>query len=253
MKDKVVVVTGASSGIGKACALKFALDGANVAAIGRNGEALEALRNDSSANSGIISIYTADLSETEQIERVASEIVSDYGRIDTLVNAAGIIGNGTIESTSAEEFDAMMHINLRQVFLLTQICTPYLIQAKGSIVNVSSVAGTRAFPNLLAYCVSKAAVDQFTRCVSLDLAEKGVRVNAVNPGVVISNLHRRGGMEQAAYENFLEHSKATHPLGRVGTPEEVAGLIHFLASDQAGWITGATYNIDGGRAETCAR
>ena len=120
-------------------------------------------------------------------------------------------------------------------------------------VNVSSVAGTRSFPNVLAYCVSKAAIDQLTRCSALELAAKGVRVNAVNPGVVVTNIHKRGGMQEDDYDAFLEHSKETHPLGRVGTTQEVAELIYYLASERSSWITGATYEIDGGRALTCAR
>ena len=130
---------------------------------------------------------------------------------------------------------------------------PAIIERKGNIVNVSSVTGLRAFPGVLAYCVSKAAVDQMTRCAALELAPKGIRVNAVNPGVVRTNLHRRSGMDDTAYEAFAEHSRSTHPIGRIGTPEEIANLILFLASDRAEWITGVTYSIDGGRAETCAR
>jgi NAD(P)-dependent dehydrogenase (short-subunit alcohol dehydrogenase family) len=106
---------------------------------------------------------------------------------------------------------------------------------------------------VLAYCVSKAAVDQLTRCSALELAPKGVRVNAVNPGVVITEIHKRGGMNAEQYASFLEHSKTTHPLGRVGYPNEIAALVFYLASEQAAWITGATYSIDGGRALTCAR
>jgi NAD(P)-dependent dehydrogenase (short-subunit alcohol dehydrogenase family) len=147
----------------------------------------------------------------------------------------------------------MMNVNVRAVFNLMQQCVPLLEPVKGSIVNVSSVTGPRAFPNVLAYCVSKAAVDQLTRCAALDLASKGIRVNAVNPGVVVTNIHKRGGMADDAYDKFLEHSKTTHPLGRVGRPEEVAELIYYLASENASWITGATYEIDGGRAQTCAR
>jgi NAD(P)-dependent dehydrogenase (short-subunit alcohol dehydrogenase family) len=147
----------------------------------------------------------------------------------------------------------MMNINLRSLFYVTQKCVPHLESVKGNVVNVSSVTGTRAFPNVLAYCVSKAATDQLTRCTALELAPKGVRVNAVNPGVVITNLHKRGGMSEPDYEKFLENAKNTHPIGRPGNPEEVAELIYFLASDKAGWITGATYEIDGGRAQTCAR
>jgi NAD(P)-dependent dehydrogenase (short-subunit alcohol dehydrogenase family) len=131
--------------------------------------------------------------------------------------------------------------------------TPALTQSKGSVVNVSSVTGLRSFPGVLAYCVSKSAIDQLTRCAALELAPKGVRVNAVNPGVVISNLHRRGGMDEEKYSAFLEHSRSTHPLGRPGEPQEIADLIFFLASANAAWITGETISIDGGRHLTCAR
>jgi NAD(P)-dependent dehydrogenase (short-subunit alcohol dehydrogenase family) len=175
------------------------------------------------------------------------------GGITTLVTAAGIIGSGTVETTSDEEWDRMVDINARAPFRLMRAAVPALAQAKGSVVNVSSVTGTRAFPGVLAYCVSKAALDQLTRCAALELAPKGVRVNAVNPGVVVSNLHRRGGMDDARYAAFLEHSKTTHPLGRVGEVTEIADLIFFLASPQAGWITGETISIDGGRHLTCAR
>jgi NAD(P)-dependent dehydrogenase (short-subunit alcohol dehydrogenase family) len=134
-----------------------------------------------------------------------------------------------------------------------QLATLHLIETKGNIVNVSSVTGLRSFPGVLAYCVSKAALDQLTRCAALELAPKGVRVNAVNPGVVVTEIHKRGGMSEADYEKFLEHSKTTHPLGRVGDPKEIAELIFYLASEKASWITGGTYQIDGGRALTCAR
>jgi NAD(P)-dependent dehydrogenase (short-subunit alcohol dehydrogenase family) len=147
----------------------------------------------------------------------------------------------------------MLNINLRGVFLLMQKATPALIERRGSVVNVSSVTGLRAFPGVLAYCVSKAGVDQLTRCAALELASKGVRVNAVNPGVVVTEIHKRGGMTEEQYEAFLNHSRETHPLGRVGNAAEVAELILFLASPRASWITGATYSIDGGRAQTCAR
>lgn len=248
MKDKVVIVTGATSGIGRAVAVLFASQGAKVAAIGRNAEELSALENEI----GVKTIAADILVETE-LDRIVSETVELFGRIDVLVNGAGIISNGTVENTATEDWDAMMNINVRAVFQLMQKCSPHLVESKGNIVNISSVTGTRAFPGVLAYCVSKAAVDQLTRCAALELAPKGVRVNAVNPGVVVTNIHKRGGMDEKKYELFLEHSKTTHPLGRTGTAEEVAELIAFLASDKAGWITGATYEIDGGRQLTCAR
>lgn len=253
MRNKVAVITGSSSGIGRATAALFALNGANVVAVGRNEKELGKLRDECKSKKGSIRIHLADITEISQLDRLVSETVEHFGQIDVLVNAAGILKNGSIEDTTLDEWDRMMNINVRSVFLLMQKCVPYLEKVKGNIVNVSSVTGPRAFPNVLAYCVSKAAIDQLTRCSALELASKGIRINAVNPGVVVTNIHKRGGMSDEAYKKFLEHSKKTHPLGRVGKPQEVAELIHFLASEKAGWITGATYEIDGGRGQTCAR
>ncbi len=253
MREKTILITGASGGIGRAAALLFAENGWRVAAVGRNAAELESLRKEIQKKNGISEIYSADLREENEAAKVVEETEKSFGQIDALINAAGIISNGTIENTTLADWDEMMNINLRVVFSLMQRCVPYLEKSKGNIVNVSSVSGIRSFPNVLAYCVSKAAVDQLTRCSALELAPKGIRVNAVNPGVVVTNLHKRGGMAEKDYEKFLENSKKTHPIGRTGTPEEVAELIYFLASEKAGWITGATYSIDGGRGQTCAR
>jgi NAD(P)-dependent dehydrogenase (short-subunit alcohol dehydrogenase family) len=253
MKDKVVIITGASSGIGRAAALLFAKNGANVVASGRNDKELNLLREEAQNKKGTLKIHLADIRETTQVERLVNETIGSLGQIDVLINSAGIIANGNIENTTLDDWDKMMDINLRSLFYLTQKCVPELEKTKGNIVNVSSVAGTRAFPNVLAYCISKAAVDQLTRCAALELAPKKIRVNAVNPGVVVTNLHKRSGFSEEVYANFLKHSKETHPLGRVGEAKEVAELIYFLASEKASWITGATYEIDGGRAQTCAR
>jgi NAD(P)-dependent dehydrogenase (short-subunit alcohol dehydrogenase family) len=206
-----------------------------------------------SAEGGRAFVIAADLSREEQAESAVAVAVEAMGGLDLLVNAAGIIRSGRIEDTSLDQWDDMMNINLRSVFHLMKLAAPHLERTGGNIVNVSSVTGLRSFPGVIAYCVSKAGLDQLTRCAALELAPRGVRVNAVNPGVVVSNLHRAGGMTEEAYAAFLEHSKATHPLGRVGSPEEVAELILFLASDRARWITGVTVSIDGGRALTCAR
>jgi NAD(P)-dependent dehydrogenase (short-subunit alcohol dehydrogenase family) len=185
--------------------------------------------------------------------RIVGRTLKEFSALDVLVNAAGHLASGTIESTTLAAWDAMINVNLRAVFNLMQQAVPYLIMRGGNVVNVSSVTGLRAFPGVLAYCVSKAGLDQLTRCAALELAPKGVRVNAVNPGVVVTEIHKRGGMNEEAYAAFLEHSKSTHPIGRVGEASEVAELILYLASERAGWITGATYSIDGGRAQTCAR
>jgi NAD(P)-dependent dehydrogenase (short-subunit alcohol dehydrogenase family) len=253
MNEKTVVITGASSGIGRAASLIFADNNAKVIALGRNESDLNALRDEVESKGGKLEIYLADIAEDARVEEFFDFIKKDFGQIDVLVNAAGIIKNGSIEKASLADWDETMNINLRSVFLMMKHSVPFLEKAKGNIVNVSSVTGLRAFPNVLAYCVSKAAIDQLTRCTALELAPKGIRVNAVNPGVVITNLHKKGGMEDENYQTFLEHSKTTHPLGRVGQASEVAELIYYLSSDKAAWITGATYEIDGGRSQTCAR
>lgn len=235
------MVTGASSGIGKATADRLAVDGLTVMGVGRDGTAL--------GPGG----FVMDVTSAGGPAAIVAEARRRHGRIDVLVNAAGVIASAGVKETTDEAFDAMMDVNLRASFRLLRDATPSLLETRGSVVNLSSVAGTRAFPGLLSYCVSKAAVDQLTRCAALDLAPSGVRVNAVNPGVVVTNLHRRGGMDDARYAAFLEHSKVTHPLGRPGTPEEIAELIVWLASPRASWITGETISIDGGRHLTCLR
>ncbi|HEY0764850.1 MAG TPA: glucose 1-dehydrogenase [Pyrinomonadaceae bacterium] len=250
---KVAFVTGATSGIGQACALAFAAAGAKVVGVGRKTDALQDIEKRIREFDTEAVTIAADLSHDHEAERAIQGAVEAFGGIDVLVNAAGHISSGTIENTSLEAWDKMMNVNVRATFQLMQKALPSLIERRGNIVNVSSVTGLRAFPGVLAYCVSKAALDQLTRCASLELAAKGVRVNAVNPGVVVTEIHKRGGMTDDAYAAFLEHSKTTHPLGRTGRPEEIASLVLYLASDQASWITGATYSIDGGRSQTCAR
>jgi NAD(P)-dependent dehydrogenase (short-subunit alcohol dehydrogenase family) len=253
MVGKVALITGATSGIGRATALKFASEGARVALVARRGNKLAQVAETIVAGGGEARSIAADVTREEEVERVVRETVDAFGGIDVLVNAAGIIATGTIESTNLQDWDYMMNINVRAPFYLMQLALPYLVERQGNVVNVSSVTGIRAFPGILSYCASKAALDQLTHCAALEMASKGVRVNAVNPGVVATQLHRTGGMDKEAYARFLEHSKTTHPLGRVGQPEEVADLIYFLASPRAGWITGVSCPIDGGRSQTCAR
>lgn len=251
--ERVILVTGATSGIGRAVARRFAESSARVVALGRNRSALEEVEDEITRAGGKSLALAVDVTDENELRRALDNTISKVGRLDVLVNAAGHISNGSIEDTSLAAWDAMMNVNLRSVFYLMQLAAPHLIKTKGNIVNISSVTGLRSFPGVLAYCVSKAGVDQLTRCAALELAARGVRVNAVNPGVVVTAIHKRGGMSEENYEQFLEHSKTTHPIGRVGNPSEVAELVFYLASEKASWITGATYQIDGGRALTCAR
>jgi len=252
LKDKVVIITGATSGIGYASAKKFAELGAKIFITGRNEEVLKKLNDElnTETESGFLS---GDLSDRKFREKLIDSAINKFSRLDILVNSAGIIGSGSIENTPMEEYDRMMDINLRSIFHLIQISIPFLEKTEGNIVNVSSITGIRAFPGVISYCISKAGLDQLTRSAALELAPKKIRVNAINPGVVETMLHKNSGMDNAKYDQFKEHSKTTHPIGRIGNPAEVAELIVFLASENASWITGVTYSIDGGRQLTCAR
>ena len=252
-QGKTVIVTGATSGIGRASAEGFGREGAAVVAVGRQDAAVADVVAAVKGAGGRASGCVADLTDAEAPERIIRAAVDGFGGLDVLVNAAGVIASGTLDATTDEVWDSMMAINLRAPFRLMRGAAPHLAARKGSIVNVSSVNGLRSFPGVLAYCVSKAGVDHLTRCAALELAPLGVRVNAVNPGVTVTNLHRRSGMGEAQYAAFLERSKETHPLGRPGQAGEIAALILFLASDRAGWMTGETIPIDGGRHLTCAR
>jgi NAD(P)-dependent dehydrogenase (short-subunit alcohol dehydrogenase family) len=256
LENKVVLITGGSSGIGRYSAVEFAKNGCKVVILGRNqsglAETTKLVRE--SASSAQVEELVADLESPDECRRVVAETVSKFGQLDVLVNSAGILQRGSIETLTLEEFDKQMNINVRSVFVITQAAVPHLKATKGSIVNISSVTGHRAAPGVLSYNVSKAALDHFTRSVALELAPAGVRVNAVNPGVVVTNCHRNAGLSEEDYAKFLEHSKTTHALGRVATAEEVAKAIVFLSSNElAGFMTGVTLPIDGGRGITCPR
>ena len=251
--DKTVIVTGATSGIGRATAEKFGNEGAVVVAVGREEKALNDVVEKIRAGGGRAIACRADITADDAADRIVKAAIEESGALDVLVNAAGVIASGTLDKTSDETWNSMMAVNVTAPFRLMRAAAPHLAARKGTVVNVSSVNGLRSFPGVLAYCVSKAAMDQLTRCAAIEMAPIGVRVNAVNPGVTVTNLHRRSGMGEAQYAAFLERSKETHPLGRPGRPEEIADVIVFLASDRCGWMTGETIPIDGGRHLTCAR
>ena len=250
---KTAIVTGASSGIGRATARRLAREGYALLLIGRNDRALGDVVQELAKQGGRVAAMAADVTQTEAPAAIMARMTQELGGLDALVNAAGIIATGGVEETTDEGWDAMMAVNVRAPFRLLREAAKSLIARRGAVVNVSSVNGLRAFAGVAAYCVSKAAVDHLTRCAALEFAPKGVRVNAVNPGVTVTNLHRRGGMDETRYAEFLDRAKTTHPLGRPGTADEIADLIAFLISPASGWITGETIAIDGGRHLTCLR
>ncbi|GIY02391.1 3-oxoacyl-[acyl-carrier-protein] reductase [Caerostris extrusa] len=231
--EKVALITGASSGIGAGTAIHLASLGCKLSLTGRNSQNLDKVIDDcinAGAKDGDILKTIADVSQEENLKKIVDSTINHFGKLDILINNAGILQTGSPTSNSSFK------------------------KTKGNIVNVSSIAGLRSFPGIAAYCMSKAAVDQLTRCTALELASDGVRVNAVNPGVIITEVHKRGGMSDADYAKFLEHCKDTHALGRPGTVDEVAQAIAFFASDKtASFITGVTMPIDGGRGVMCPR
>lgn len=253
--NKVVLITGASSGIGAGTAEYLASQGAWLALVGRNEQNLKNVAAKCTPTHGApepLQII-ADVTNEADVKRIIDTTIERFNKLNVLVNNAGILKRGTIQTSTLQDYDSIMNVNVRSVFHLTQLATPHLIATKGNIVNVSSVNGIRSFAGVLAYNISKSALDQFTQCVALELADKGVRVNSVNPGVIITEIHKRGGLDEQAYAQFLEHSKTTHALGRPGNVQEVAESIAFLASDRSSFITGTLLPVDGGRHSMCPR
>jgi NAD(P)-dependent dehydrogenase (short-subunit alcohol dehydrogenase family) len=247
------IVTGATSGIGRAVARRFARDKASLTLVGRDTAALSAITAELNRDGCKSRAVVSDVTAADAPSRIVGGAVEAFGGLDALVNAAGVFAGGTMQATEDAAWDNMLDVNLSAPFRLMREAAPHLATSRGAIVNISSIAGLRSFPGIVAYCVSKAALDQLTRCAALELAPQQVRVNAVNPGVVVTNLHRRSGMSEDVYAAFLERAKETHPLGRAGSSEEIAELIVFLCSDKSAWITGETISIDGGRHLTCLR
>ena len=252
LEGKIALITGASSGIGRESARMMAREGARVAITARRAERLEELAAEIGAAGGEALVLPGDVTDAAVTDAWVAHTVERFGGLDVLVNSAGIIGGGGTADTPDEEWARMFDVNFWSLMRLSRAAIPALSDGGGSIVNVSSVCSYRPAAAVTAYCVSKAAVDMHTRCLALELAERQVRVNAVTPGVVVSELHTARDTV-ADYDAFLEHGKTTHPLGRVGRAEDVGALIVFLGSDESSWITGGIFPIDGGRNLTGAR
>ncbi|KAL3082943.1 hypothetical protein niasHS_010745 [Heterodera schachtii] len=234
-----------------ATAVLFARNGYHLSLCGRNEKALEGVASNCLAEGGLtreqVLTIIGDVCEEKTLQNIVKRTDESFGRIDVLVNCAGVIASGGAENTPTSVLDGLMNVNVKSMIRLSQLVVPYLEKTKGSIVNVSSIAGICAFPAVTYYCISKAAVDKFTECLSMELAPKGIRVNAVNPALIVTELHLRSGMPEEQYTDFVRRGAQTHALGRVGTPEEVASSILFLARD-ATFTTGQLLKIDGGKA-----
>lgn len=255
------LVTGASSGIGYATCKVLSEQGATVIGTGRNEKSLQMLKNDGNIYDYIISDITKP-GECQRIVELAYTLMNNT--LTTIINAAGVLQGGDMGSDIVDinNYNYNMLCNTQAPFEIMIHAIPLLKKCNKdlypSIINVSSVNGKQSFGGCVTYCMSKAAIDQLTRCSSVDLAPFGIRVNAVNPGVIETNLQKSGGLTNEQYETFIERSiNITHPLGaslgRIGKPEEVGELIAFLISDKAKFITGECIAIDGGRQNLGAR
>ncbi|KAI8797657.1 3-oxoacyl-[acyl-carrier-protein] reductase FabG [Biomphalaria glabrata] len=249
-KDKVVVITGASSGIGECTAILFAQHGANVVLCGRDerrlSSALQKCLEKSGGNSDKFLIIQGDLSDASVRQKIIQQTVDKLGRLDILVPNAGIIlEDSSIARATEDAFDQIMNVNVKAVFFLIKEAIPHLEKTKGCIVNVSSTGSTLVYPDEIIYSMSKAAVDHMTRTFALGLAPKGIRVNAINPTLVKTNVYRSYNAEGVA--TFMEDYGRLHPLhGRNSTCEEQANVILFLASSDANFVTGECIKVDGG-------
>lgn len=244
LHDIVVLVTGGSSGIGAAIAIKFAEEGASVAIVGRNQDKLNNVAK-KCVNSLVL---IADVTKDDDAKRIVSETVRYFGKLDILVNNAGIGNLASIQAENAMTvFDQVMSTNLRSAVYITHLAVPHLKNTAGNIVNISSVAALRVISKQsFSYNTSKAALDHFSRSVALELASSGIRVNTINPGPVYSDIIQNTGASEAMTAAIYERMKNETALERVSNPEEIADLVLFLASDKAKAITGASFVTDNG-------
>ena len=245
LKDKIVIVTGGGTGIGRAIALRFGLEGATVLVNGRRPGPLRAVAEVIKAAGGRADPITADVTNQADVERLVAAAVDGHGRLDILVNNAGImVSRTTVADCTDEDWVRTLDANLTSVFRCSKAALPALSVSRGAIVNVASSAGMKGSPSLTAYAVSKAGVINLTKTMALDYAPRAVRVNAVCPAYVETELNRdylAAMRADGRYEGLL----AKHPLG-LGRPEDVAWAALYLASDEARWVTGVALPVDGG-------
>ena len=244
LNGKVAVVTGAGTGIGRACALAFARAGAKVALVGRRSEPLESVACEIGLNSLVV---PADVSNRTGIGGVLDQTSRHFGSIDVLLNNAGVLHIGTAEQISEEQWDETFNVNVRGVWLLSTAALPYMRKSGGgSIINMASVLGMNGARNRASYAPSKGALVLLTKCMAIDHGHENIRVNAICPSFIETDL-TAAVLSKAPDPAAVRRERiAVHPIGRLGVPEDIAGLAVYLASDESSWVTGAAFPVDGG-------
>jgi NAD(P)-dependent dehydrogenase (short-subunit alcohol dehydrogenase family) len=243
LKDKIAIITGGTSGIGFAIAKRFSDEGAQVV-----------ITSDSDTDgddkaklvSETCTFIRTDVRDNEQVKKLIASVIEKHGKLDIVVNSAGVysFSQSDITQMPVEDFDTTMDINFKGIFLMTKHVLPELLKTSGNIINIASALGLVPEKESPIYCASKAAVIMFSKATALQFPEKGVRVNSICPGPIDTPMLHRAFPNQQEYDEYLEFN----PMKRAGKPEEVASLAVFLASNEAGYITGGVYTIDGGES-----
>jgi NAD(P)-dependent dehydrogenase (short-subunit alcohol dehydrogenase family) len=244
LEGKAVIITGAATGIGRACALALAREGAKLALIGRRQHLLEDLAREIGPAAIVIA---ADVSRAKDIDRLVEESATRLGGVHVLINNAGVLHVGTSEQITEAQWDETFAVNVKGLWLLSRAVLPHMRRAGGgSIINMASVLGINGARNRASYSPSKGAVILLTKCMAIDHGPENIRVNAICPSFIETDL-TAAVLSQAPDPELVRRERtAVHPLGRLGEPEDIAGLAVYLASDESSWVTGTAFPVDGG-------
>jgi NAD(P)-dependent dehydrogenase (short-subunit alcohol dehydrogenase family) len=246
LKDRIIVVTGAGSGIGRACAIECANEGASVIVADINLQGADETVADIVGKKGKAVSFRTDVSNPDAVKQLVDFTISSFGKIDALINNAAIQVNKTIEDITFDEWNLQMSVNVGGIFLCSKYFLPYLRATKGNVVNMSSVNGFFVEPMCAGYCTTKAAIIGLTKAMAIDHGHEGIRVNCICPGYIDAGLAAGYFQSQPDPEKARADAGKLHALWRIGTPEEVARVAVFLASDDASFITGSSVVVDGG-------